>query len=69
MLHAALGAAIVAEVLSPEQVRWIRGHHERFDGAGYPDGLAGDDIPDGARLLALADAWDAMTSDRPTGPA
>ncbi|HMN99417.1 MAG TPA: diguanylate cyclase [Miltoncostaeaceae bacterium] len=63
--HAVRGAEIVAETLTPEQVAWVRGHHERFDGAGYPDGLAGHDIPDGARILALADAWDAMTSDRP----
>ena len=63
--HPVRGAEIVAETLLSEQVAWVRGHHERFDGAGYPDGLAGHDIPDGARILALADAWDAMTSDRP----
>lgn len=40
-------------------------HHERFDGAGYPFGLSGDEIPFGARLFAVADAYDAMTSDRP----
>jgi cyclic di-GMP phosphodiesterase len=40
-------------------------HHERFDGAGYPFGLSGDNIPFGARLFAVADAYDAMTSDRP----
>lgn len=62
--HAALGAVIAAEVLSPEQVSWIRGHHERHDGTGYPDGLAGEAIPDGARILALADAWDVMTTVR-----
>ena len=66
--HPVRGAEIVAETLTPEQVAWVRGHHERFDGAGYPDGLAGHDIPDGARILALADAWDAMTSDRPYRP-
>ena len=63
--HAALGAALGAAVLDPEQARWVRHHHERWDGAGYPDGPAGLDIPDGARILALADAWDAMTTDRP----
>jgi putative two-component system response regulator len=42
----------------------IRHHHERFDGGGYPDHLAGDSIPMPARLVAIADAWDAMTSDR-----
>jgi HD-GYP domain-containing protein (c-di-GMP phosphodiesterase class II) len=59
--HAALGTG----TLDAEQVRWVRHHHERWDGAGYPDGPAGDAIPDGARILALADAWDAMTTDRP----
>ena len=39
-------------------------HHERFDGRGYPDGLAGHSIPLGARIVAVADAYDAMTSDR-----
>jgi putative nucleotidyltransferase with HDIG domain len=43
----------------------IRHHHERWDGEGYPDGLAGRDIPLGARVIAVADAYDAMTSDRP----
>jgi putative two-component system response regulator len=42
----------------------IRHHHERYDGRGYPDGLSGEDIPRGARLLALCDAYDALTSDR-----
>jgi HD-GYP domain-containing protein (c-di-GMP phosphodiesterase class II) len=40
-------------------------HHERYDGKGYPEGLAEDAIPMGARLLAVADAFDAMSSDRP----
>ncbi len=65
--HAALGAEIVADVLSSAQVAWVRGHHERWDGAGYPDGLSGDGIPEGARILTLADAWDVMTSARPYG--
>ena len=43
----------------------IRHHHERVDGAGYPDHLAGADIPIGARITAIADSWDAMVSDRP----
>ena len=67
--HAALGAALGEGVLDREQARWVRHHHERWDGAGYPDGPAGLDIPDGARILALADAWDAMTTDRPYRPA
>ncbi len=63
--HATLGADIVADVLFPEQVVWVRSHHERPDGAGYPDGLADPDIPEGARLLAVADAYDVMTVARP----
>ena len=43
----------------------VRSHHERYDGAGYPDGLAGEEIPLAARILSVADALDAMTSDRP----
>jgi diguanylate cyclase (GGDEF)-like protein/putative nucleotidyltransferase with HDIG domain len=62
--HAHLGAVISAEVLSEEQTSWLRGHHERWDGSGYPDGLAGDAIPDGALLIGLADCWDVMTSER-----
>jgi HD-GYP domain-containing protein (c-di-GMP phosphodiesterase class II) len=63
--HPGVGAEIVTGVLGVEQVAWLRHHHERFDGGGYPDGLRGARIPLGARLLALADAWDAMTSHRP----
>jgi diguanylate cyclase (GGDEF)-like protein len=62
--HAALGANIAAEVLDAEQAEWIRHHHERWDGTGYPDGLAGAEAGDGAHILALADAWDVMTSLR-----
>jgi putative nucleotidyltransferase with HDIG domain len=58
--HAAAGARIAAAVLSPRQAAWIRHHHERWDGRGYPDGVAGEDIPDGAAILCLADSWDAM---------
>jgi putative two-component system response regulator len=46
----------------------IRGHHERFDGGGYPDGLKGDGIPLLARIMSVADAYDAMTSERPYRP-
>ena len=63
--HAALSAQIVSEVLSTEQIAWVRGHHERWDGRGYPDGLAGEKLPAGARILAVADSWDAMTASRP----
>jgi len=63
-LHPTLGAQIASGALELEQVAWIRSHHERFDGLGYPDALAGDAIPEGARILALAEAWDAMTTQR-----
>lgn len=51
--------------LSPRILSYIHHHHERYDGTGYPDGLAGDHIPLGARIIAIADAYDSMTSDRP----
>jgi diguanylate cyclase (GGDEF)-like protein/PAS domain S-box-containing protein len=62
--HATLGALIAADVLTPEQSAWVRHHHERWDGRGYPDGLAGDDIPLGAQVIAAADAMDVMCSTR-----
>lgn len=61
-LHAALGAEIVSEILTPEQVSWVRHHHEKFDGSGYPDRIAGEDIPEAARILCVADSVDVMTS-------
>jgi diguanylate cyclase (GGDEF)-like protein/putative nucleotidyltransferase with HDIG domain len=67
--HSALGAQLAADVLNEEQVTWIRWHHERADGQGYPDGLTADRLPEGAKLLAIADAWDAMTSTRSYRPA
>lgn len=67
--HAALGATIAAEVLSARQVAWVRSHHERWAGAGYPDELSGDAIPVGGRILALADAWDVMVNVRTYKPA
>jgi HD-GYP domain-containing protein (c-di-GMP phosphodiesterase class II) len=66
--HAKLSAEIADEVLSPEQVEWIRDHHERPDGDGYPGGLRAEAIPEGAALLAVADAWDVMTRARPYSP-
>jgi len=63
--HAALGADIVLAAEMPEQARWIRHHHERIDGRGYPDALAGDEIPPESRIIHVADAFEAMTSDRP----
>ena len=63
--HAALSTQIVAEVLDDEQTSWVAAHHERPDGQGYPLGLTVEEIPEGAALLALADAWDVMTASRP----
>jgi len=60
-----LGADIIAKIDHLRQiVPIVRHHHERFDGSGYPDGLAGEDIPLEARILAVADAFGAMTADR-----
>ena len=67
--HPALGAQLAHEVISPEQALWIEQHHERYDGTGYPNALAGPEISEGACLLALADSWDAMTSERCYSPA
>jgi HD-GYP domain-containing protein (c-di-GMP phosphodiesterase class II) len=64
--HPHVGAKIVEPIpFMGDAVQIIRSHHERFDGSGYPAGLRGDAIPLGARLFAIADAFDAMTSDRP----
>jgi putative nucleotidyltransferase with HDIG domain len=63
--HAAVGADIVSRLDAYKpSVPIIRHHHERWDGSGYPDNLAGEGIPLGARIIAVADAFDAMTSDR-----
>jgi len=63
--HSAAGEQVLNRIPFLEQASVIvRHHHERFDGTGYPDGLAGEQIPLGARLFALADTLDAMTSDR-----
>ncbi|HXG11982.1 MAG TPA: HD domain-containing phosphohydrolase [Gemmataceae bacterium] len=64
--HTTKGARILEQVPDLHPVIPIaRSHHERWDGKGYPDGLAGDNIPLLARIVAVADAFDAMTSDRP----
>ena len=64
--HAQLGGLIIQEIPDLEEIRAaVVSHHERFDGRGYPRGLAGDDIPLLGRILAVADAYSAMISDRP----
>lgn len=64
--HPAIGATIIESIsFFAHQGSIVRHHHERWDGRGYPNGLAGADIPLEARILAVADTYDAMTSDRP----
>jgi diguanylate cyclase (GGDEF)-like protein len=63
--HSLLGYDIVQAADMELEARWVRHHHERFDGRGYPDGLAGEEIPLEARIILVADAFEAMTSDRP----
>ena len=68
--HPDIGARILEPVGFPWPVaEAVRAHHERFDGSGYPRGLVGGDIPRGARILAVADVFDALTSPRPYRPA
>jgi putative nucleotidyltransferase with HDIG domain len=65
--HAATGAELLTKLSSvtAEVIRAVRNHHERYDGKGYPDGLAGEQIPLAARIIMLCDSVDAMLSDRP----
>jgi putative nucleotidyltransferase with HDIG domain len=64
--HSAIGERILAKVDDYAEIAWIvRHHHERMDGNGYPDRLVGDDIPIISRIIAVADAYNAMTSGRP----
>ena len=65
-MHAAAGDEILQQVCFPFPVAtYVRYHHERWDGLGYPDGLKGEEIPLGARILAIADAFDAIRFSRP----
>ena len=67
--HAAVGADILSSINFPYPVvPIVRHHHENWDGTGYPDGIKGTDIPIGARILAVVDCFDALTSDRPYRP-
>ncbi len=63
--HPAIGGKILGNIKEmPELAAGAKWHHERFDGRGYPQGLAGEEIPEEARIIAVADAYDAMTSNR-----
>jgi putative nucleotidyltransferase with HDIG domain len=64
--HPAIGKNIIRDVPFLEDIaEIIYSHHERFDGGGYPRGLKGNEVPLGARIFSVVDAYDAMTSDRP----
>src|SRR6476660_887251 len=68
-LHASVGADILSAIAFPYPVvPIVRHHHENWNGTGYPDKLAGADIPIGARILSVVDCFDALTSDRPYRP-
>jgi HD-GYP domain-containing protein (c-di-GMP phosphodiesterase class II) len=63
--HPVTGETIIKPlVFLGDTLRHIRGHHESFDGSGYPDGLGGDDLPLLTKIMTVADGFDAMTSDR-----
>ena len=65
-LHPTMGAKILAGLDAfTEIVPIVLYHHERYDGQGYPEGLSGEEIPLGAQFIAVVDAYDSMTSDRP----
>jgi len=64
--HCEMGEHILTPIVEGEEIlKVVRHHHERYDGGGYPDGLKGESIPLGAKILAVADTYDAMTSKRP----
>jgi HD-GYP domain-containing protein (c-di-GMP phosphodiesterase class II) len=65
--HAQIGFRMLESLGVDPVAESVLHHHERWDGTGYPDRLAGDEIPVGARIIFVADAYDAMTSDRPYG--
>ncbi len=69
-LHPLIGAQMLDEIKYFSKIRFlIRSHHEHYDGSGYPYGIKGDAIPLGARIIAVADNYEALTSDRPYRPA
>jgi len=67
--HPEFGHALLDGVGIEPVDDWVLHHHERWDGAGYPEGLAGEQIPLGARIIFVADAFEAITAERPYRPA
>ena len=67
--HPALGYSLLEGLGIAPIDEWVLHHHEDWDGRGYPDGLAGEEIPLGARIIRVADAFEAMTANRPYRPA
>ncbi len=63
--HVTIGHAILIAAELPTEANWVLHHHERYDGKGYPEGLRAGDIPIEARIIAVADAYEAMTDSRP----
>jgi HD-GYP domain-containing protein (c-di-GMP phosphodiesterase class II) len=65
--HTLIGERIVKAIHGVDDwtVSCVRHHHERWDGGGYPDGLAGEEIPIGARIVGVVDVWDALSTRRP----
>jgi HD-GYP domain-containing protein (c-di-GMP phosphodiesterase class II) len=64
-VHPVVGGAMLQHGGFGQEAQWVRHHHERLDGLGYPDQLAGSDIPLESRIIFVADSFEAMTSDRP----
>jgi len=64
-LHPGVGASMLMNAGLHEEARWVRQHHEQIDGGGYPDGLVGSQIAFEAKVILVADSFEAMTSDRP----
>jgi HD-GYP domain-containing protein (c-di-GMP phosphodiesterase class II) len=62
--HPQIGFRMLESLGVDPVAAWVLHHHERWDGSGYPDGMHGEEIPLGARIIFVADAYDAMTSDR-----
>jgi two-component system cell cycle response regulator len=67
--HTVVGEQILAGFEAPAVAGLVRSSHERWDGSGYPDGLRGEEIPLGARIITICDSYDAMTHERPYRPA